>query len=291
MAADFAERRWSSADGLSLYARDYPAAARPARLPVICIHGLTRNSRDFEDVAPWIAASGRRVLALDVRGRGRSDRDPDPMHYQASVYARDVLALMDALGLKQAVFIGTSMGGLITMMLAAMRSRAVAGAVLNDVGPEIAKEGLARIASYAGKPATIRSWDDAAAYLKRSGAAVFPDFTEADWVTFARRSFLEDANNVPVLDYDPGIAAPFARRPHKSRSLIAWLLFCRLAWRRPVLLLRGELSDLLSIDTVSRMRRAAPSMNFTEVPRVGHAPLLNEPVAKGAIQSFLGKLP
>jgi pimeloyl-ACP methyl ester carboxylesterase len=289
--ADFVERRWRSADGLSLYARDYPAAAGAARLPVICIHGLTRNSRDFEDVAPWIAAAGRRVLAVDVRGRGRSDRATDPMHYQVPVYARDMLRLMDALGLKRAVFVGTSMGGLITMMLAAMRSRAVAGAVLNDVGPEIAKEGLTRIAGYAGRPVTINSWDDAIAYLKHTSAAAFPDFTESNWLMLARRGFREDVNNVPVLDYDPGIAITIAKRPPKSRSLIAWLLFHRLARRRPMLLLRGELSDLLSERTVSRMCRTATAMDFVEVPRVGHAPLLDEPAAQDAIQSFLSRLP
>lgn len=287
----FVERRWRSADGLSLFARDYPAAGGAARLPVICIHGLTRNSKDFEEVAPWIAARGRRVLAVDVRGRGRSDRALDPMHYRLPVYARDMLAMLDSLGISRAVFIGTSMGGLITMAVAALRLRAVAGAVLNDVGPEVAAEGLARIAGYAGKPVTIAGWDDAIAYLRRTSAAAFPDFAEADWLKLAARGFVEDANGRPVLDYDPRIAAPFAKKPPKRRSLVAWLLFRRLARRRPALLLRGEYSDLLSAGIARRMRRAAPAMDFAQVPRVGHAPLLSEAAAQVAIDAFLSKLP
>src|SRR5213075_2745189 len=136
----FSERRWTSADGLSLYARDYAGGDGEARLPVICLHGLTRNSKDFEDVAPVIAASGRRVIVPDVRGRGRSGYARDPASYEPKTYARDVLDLMDGLGIARAVFIGTSMGGLITMTVAALRSKAVAAVVLNDVGPAVAPQ-------------------------------------------------------------------------------------------------------------------------------------------------------
>src|SRR5215217_3459085 len=137
MTQTFADRRWTSADGLSLYARDYAPAGGVARLPVIAIHGLTRNAADFEAIAPLIAQSGRRVLAIDVRGRGRSDRAPDPMTYQPLTYAQDVLALLQQAGIERAVFLGTSMGGLITMALAAVRSKVIAGAIINDVGPEV----------------------------------------------------------------------------------------------------------------------------------------------------------
>ncbi|MDP2763239.1 MAG: alpha/beta fold hydrolase, partial [Brevundimonas sp.] len=158
MTQTFAERRWSSSDGLSLYARDYAAAPGPAKLPVIAIHGLTRNSADFDAIAPLIAQSGRRVLAVDIRGRGQSDRAPDPMTYQPLNYAQDVLALLRDLGIERAVFLGTSMGGLITMALAAVRSKVIAAAIINDVGPEVAKEGLARIAAYAGQAVEINNW-------------------------------------------------------------------------------------------------------------------------------------
>ncbi len=287
----FVERRWRSADGLSLYARDYPAGAGPARLPVICLHGLTRNAKDFADVAPWIAGQGRRVLVLDVRGRGRSDPSPDPMRYQPPVYARDVLALMDGLGIGRAVFVGTSMGGLITLLLASMRPRAVAGAVLNDVGPEIAREGLERIAAYAGKPFEAADWAAAADYLASNSGAAFPDFGPDDWRVFARQWFREDEAGRPALDYDLSIAVPLKARPPKRRSLLAWLLFIRLARGRPTLLLRGALSDLLSAKTVVGMRRAAPDMVVAEVPRVGHAPLLTEPAARQALAAFLERVP
>ncbi|RJF90579.1 alpha/beta fold hydrolase [Sphingomonas cavernae] len=289
--ADFVERRWRSADGLSLHARDYAAAAGEARLPVICIHGLTRNARDFEAVAPWVAAQGRRVLAVDIRGRGRSDPDPDPMNYKPLTYARDMLAMMDSLGIARAVFVGTSMGGLITLMVAGLRLRAIGGAVLNDVGPEVAQEGLDRIAAYAGKPVDIRNWDDAVAYLTRTMGPAFPDLDEARWHALARRSFVEGSDGVPRLDYDPAIARPFSSKPPPRQSYIAGLLFRRLARRRPTLLLRGELSDLLSAEIAARMRRAAPTMHYAEVPHVGHAPLLEEPAARAAIEAFLAKLP
>ncbi|MGV3480083.1 MAG: alpha/beta fold hydrolase [Sphingobium sp.] len=289
--ADFAERRWRSGDGLSLYARDYAAAAGPARLPVICIHGLTRNSKDFAQLAPWIAGQGRRVLAVDVRGRGRSDRSPDPMRYRPAIYARDMFALMDALGMARAVFVGTSMGGLIAMTAAMIRPRAVAGMILNDVGPEIAQQGVDRIAGYAGKPATIENWDDAVAYLKRTSAAAFPDFTDAEWRAVADRSFVEDETGKPVLDYDPDIAISFSKRPPPRRIPFGWLLFRHIARRRPMLLLRGALSDLISTEIAARMRRTAPHMAFAEVPGVGHAPWLDEPVARDAIGRFLETAP
>ncbi len=140
----FVDRRWTSPEGLNLHARDYAPAAGPARPPVVAVHGLTRNSADFEAIAPLLAQSGRRVLAVDVRGRGLSDRAPDPMTYTPDVYARDILALMDQAAIDRAVFVGTSMGGLITMALTTMRPKAVVAAILNDIGPEVAPEGLAR---------------------------------------------------------------------------------------------------------------------------------------------------
>ena len=166
--AGFAEQRWSSPDGLSLYARDYAASGGGARLPVVCLHGLTRNAKDFEAVAPRIAALGRRVIVPDVRGRGLSARDPNPANYHPKVYARDVAGLLDALGIPRAIFLGTSMGGIITMALAAARPKLIAASILNDVGPEIASEGVARILGYAGKGTRIGSWQDAADYLRRT---------------------------------------------------------------------------------------------------------------------------
>ena len=289
--AEFKERRWSAPDGVPLFARDYPAADGASRLPVICIHGLTRNSRDFEELAPLLAASGRRVLAVDVRGRGQSGRSAEPMRYQLPVYARDMLALLDALGIARAHFIGTSMGGLITMMLAGRRSRAVASAILNDVGPEIDPAGIARIAGYAGQPVTIETWDDVIAHFKRTSAVAFPNLSDDDWRMLAERACIVDEQGRPVLDYDSSIAVPIMAKPLPRRSLLAWLLFLWLARSRPTLLIRGELPDLLSQPIAAKMRRAAPRMAYAEVVGVGHAPLLSEDAARHAILEFLKAMP
>ena len=282
----FTDRRWTS-DELSLYARDYAGAEGAARLPVIAIHGLTRNSADFGTVAPLIAATGRRVLALDVRGRGRSDRAADPMTYQPPVYAKDVLALLDQAGVGRAVFLGTSMGGLITMALTAMAPDRVAAAILNDIGPEVAPEGLARIASYTGQTVEIRSWDDAADYARRTNGAALPHYGPDDWLAFARRVFREGPDGVPVLDYDPDITVPMRAAGKDALVPDLWPAFRHLAEGRKLLLVRGATSDLLSSDIAGRMREAAPEMKFVEVPGVGHAPMLDEPAARDAILDFL----
>jgi pimeloyl-ACP methyl ester carboxylesterase len=282
----FEERRWVSRDGLSLFARDYAGASGPARLPVICLHGLTRNSRDFEDVAPTIAQSGRRVIVPDVRGRGQSDRDPDPSRYVPATYVADVLEMMDRLGIWRAVFVGTSMGGIVTMMLAGMQSGAVASAVLNDVGPEIAPEGIARIKGYVGGQVAIGSWDDAADYMASINRTAFPDYGDEEWRRFARRTF-RDGPAGPVLDYDPAISKALTQGRYKAPGFLAWSLFRRMARRRPTLVVRGELSDLLSPAIAARMKRQAPGLTLVEVAGVGHAPMLDEPEAERALQDFL----
>jgi pimeloyl-ACP methyl ester carboxylesterase len=290
MAAAYVERRWKSPDGLDLFARDYAPGPGPARPPVIAIHGLTRNSADFEAIAPLLAQSGRRVLAVDVRGRGLSDRAPDPMTYRPDVYAADVLALMDQAAVGRAVFMGTSMGGLITMALTALRPKAVVAAILNDIGPEVAPEGLARIAAYSGQPVEIDSWADAAAYAKRINAVAFPHYSDADWDAFARRIFRQGPDGEIGLDYDPDISVPIRAAGAKALVPNLWPMFRRLARNRPTLLVRGGVSDLLSADIAARMRKAAPDMAYVEVPGIGHAPMLDEPEAKAAIFEFLAEL-
>jgi pimeloyl-ACP methyl ester carboxylesterase len=282
------ERWWQSSDGLRLFARDYRAASGPARLPVICLHGLTRNSKDFEEVAPRIARTGRRVLAVDVRGRGLSAWDPNPEHYVPKTYARDVLALMESLGIARAVFLGTSMGGIITMALAALRSRAIAAAILNDVGPVVSPAGIERIRSYAGRKVEIADWAEAVDYVRRVNGLAFPDYIEADWQRVARRTF-RDVAGVPMLDYDSQIMTPFAKGRYKAPRLLGWLLFRRLARHRPTLLVHGELSDLLSPAIVARMRSHAPRLEYAEVKGVGHAPMLTEPEAWRALETFLSR--
>ena len=291
MTANFVERRWKSADGLDLSARDYAAVAGQAKLPVIAIHGLTRNAADFEDIAPQLALAGRRVLAVDVRGRGRSDRATDPMTYQPATYAQDVLGLLSVLGIERAVFVGTSMGGLITMAIAAIRSKVVAGAILNDIGPEVSPVGLGRIAGYAGQQVEIHSWADAAAHARRLNEIAFPHYTDADWDAFARRTFRLGTEGTPVPDYDPDIAVPIRAAGAKALVPNLWPMFGRLTRGRQVLLIRGETSDLLSPEIVAKMRKRAPKMDYIEVPGVGHAPMLDEPAVKEALFPFLSELP
>ncbi len=285
--AAYAERRWKSSDCLDLFARDYAPGSGVARPPIIAIHGLTRNSADFGALAPLLAQSGRRVLAIDVRGRGLSDRAPDPMTYRPEVYAADVLALMEQAAIDRAVFVGTSMGGLITMALTALRPKAVVAAILNDIGPEVASEGLARIAAYSGQPVEIGSWADAAAYAKRINAVAFPHYSDADWDAFARRIFRQQPDGEIGLDYDPDISVPIRAAGAKALVPNLWPMFRRLAKTKPTLLVRGGTSDLLSAAIADKMRRAAPAMAYVEVPAVGHAPMLDEPEAKAAIFEFL----
>ena len=286
----FIERRWTSRDGLDLYARDYPATGMERGLPVVCLHGLTRNSRDFEELAPLIARLGRRVIAADVRGRGQSAHDPDPRHYHPRVYARDVADMLDGLGIDRAVFIGTSMGALITMALTAVRTRAIAGAVLNDAGPEVSPDGIARILGYAGKGHPVRDWAGAVEYARRTNGTAFPDLSDADWAKVARRMF-RDASGGPTLDYDPAIAAVIGKPPSRLAGWIARMLFKRLARRAPLLLIRGSNSDIITADIAARMRKMAPAMQQVDVPGVGHAPMLDEPVAVDAITRFLRTVP
>lgn len=289
-SSSFQERRWTSRNGLSLYARDYPAAGAPSGLPVICLHGLTRNSKDFEDIAPLIASWGRRVVVPDVRGRGRSGYDPNPNNYQPKRYARDMVEMMAEFDIPRAVFLGTSMGGIITLTLMAIRPKAIAAAILNDVGPAIAPEGIARILSYAGKPAEIRDWDDATDYVRRTNGIAFAHYGDADWLRIARRTFKQGKSG-PELDYDPAIGVSLSKPIPRSAVWIAGLLFRLLARRRPTMLIRGGVSDIISAEIADRMQRMAPAMKRVDVPGVGHAPMLDEPEAVDAIRNFLRTVP
>jgi pimeloyl-ACP methyl ester carboxylesterase len=268
---------------------------------VICIHGLTRNARDFEDLAPRIAATGRRVLAVDVRGRGLSARDPNPMNYHPGTYAADVVSLLAAAGIEKAVFVGTSMGGLITLVLASFKPEAIAAAVLNDVGPELSPVGLARIAGYTGAASRFEAWTDAVAYAKAINETAFPAYGPEDWDVFARRLF-DEADGGFMLAYDPDIAAPIKAAAEAQKAAQdaggqalappdMYPLFRALAKDRPLLLVRGGISDLVDAGIAERMKAAAPSMAYAEVPGVGHAPMLTEPEAWAAIENLLDEAP
>lgn len=283
------ELTWRSADGLNLFGRDYPGEA--GKLPVFCIPGLTRNSRDFEEVAPWISSMGRRVIAVDLRGRGRSDRDPNPSGYIPLTYAADIVALMDKLSLPRALFVGTSLGGIVTMTLAGKHLERIGGAVLNDVGPVIAKAGIARISSYAGKTPAVKSWADAVAYARQTGGVAFPRWTEVEWSVFVRRIFKEGPDGAPVLECDPKVFRPMNPMVVWLMTPLVWGMFRKLATERPTLLVRGAISDVLDVATAARMRREAPGMAFVEVDDVGHAPTLSEPKSKDALARFFSEAP
>jgi pimeloyl-ACP methyl ester carboxylesterase len=281
---------WRSRDGLNLHAADYAPTAQPAGLPIICVPGLTRNCRDFSDFAPWAAHLGHRVLAVSLRGRGLSDRDPKPRRYRPTTYARDVIGLLDAAGIDRAIFVGTSLGGLVTMEAAKQANGRVAAAILNDIGPTVDKTGLARIASYAGTAAPVTDWQSAAAHCKHINGIAFPDFEDENWQRLARWTFREGPDGNPVIDYDHAIFRPV---PAWALGIMEWLLwrqFRHLAKRRPVLAIRGGLSDILSSETLTAMRDTSPTVSTVEVPRVGHAPTLSEPEAHQAIRAFLARI-
>jgi pimeloyl-ACP methyl ester carboxylesterase len=280
---------WTSDDGLKLHARDYAPVGTVSGPPVICIHGLTRNARDFENLAPRLAALGRRVLVADVRGRGLSARDPQPLNYHPGTYAADVVALLDAAGIDRAVFIGTSMGGLITMVLTALQPQRIAAAVLNDVGPELSSVGLARIGGYVGAAGRFPDWAAATAYARSINEAAFPAYADSDWRTFAARLFDQAADGSLSLAYDPDIAAPFRAADPSAPAPDMYPLFRALAKDRPLLLVRGGISDLIDGPIVERMRQAAPDMAYAEVPGVGHAPMLTEPEAWAAIEALVAR--
>ncbi len=278
---------WSSADSLALYAKSYGPASAP--LTVLCIHGLTRNHKDFE---PMIAAlPGRyRFIAVDVRGRGRSAHDPEHKNYSPAIYAKDMGLLLDKLGMQRVALIGTSMGGLISLMMMRRMPKRIAGVVLNDVGPVVEKTGIARIAGYAGKVQPVTDWESAAAAVKTIQGQAFPDMPEERWMDFARRTYKQLPSGQVVLDYDPNIARSLGKvKPGPLTNFALWRLFGGLK-KAPLLVVRGAMSDILSDKTAQEMVRRHSDARLATVPRIGHAPILDEPEAVSAISDFLARL-
>lgn len=283
--APFTSRYYTSFDGLKLHYRDYTGPA-DAPFTIICIPGLTRNARDFEDLAPHLARTYR-VLCVELRGRGQSEYAKDPATYVPPTYIRDIDALITALGVSQVALIGTSLGGIISMILGGVVPYKLLGVVLNDIGPELDPAGLARIASYVGKSKPITTWDEAAAAVEALDRVVFPGYTAADWQRMARRRFRQEENGAFRPDYDLNISKPFSG---SAAAVNLWPFF--LAMREiPVLSIRGETSDLFSPEIFARMKREMPALTQVIVPRHGHAPYLDEPEALQAIDAFLKGLP
>lgn len=274
-----------SHDGLSLFYRDYGDAASAAT-PVICLPGLTRNSRDFTDLATHLSAS-RRVITPDLRGRGFSDYDPNYKNYMPANYVVDTFALLAELGIDKVIWIGTSLGGLMGFVAAALKPELLAGVVLNDVGPIVAEEGLDRIRAYTGKLPAVTNWDDAIAQAKQVYGHSLPDIPDERWPVLVKNSYREDENGVPRLDMDPKIGD--AVREAATPEGDPWTLWDRMA-DIPTLAIRGAHSDILDEPTFDEMARRKPDLIRVTVPNRGHVPLLDEPEALEAIDAFIAGL-
>ena len=280
--SEFTDHFFQTQEGLRLYARDY---AGPDDAPVVlCLHGLTRNSRDFQELAPALSEHFR-VLVPEQRGRGRSDYDDDVSRYALLQYVEDMRSLLSDLGVERVAIVGTSMGGLMTFALNALHPGLVTHAVINDIGPEIAEVGLNRIKSYVGAVGPFADWDEATAYLKSASVDIFPDWRDPQWAGFARQCYIEHDGQV-IIDYDPRIAEPLTAESNDTEAETLWSLFAAVA-AVPALLRRGELTDLLTESCVAKMREVHPDMAVLPVPRVGHAPMLNESGVTEAIREFL----
>lgn len=284
-ACVWADRFWTSRDGLKLHYRDY--AGRADRPPVLCLPGLTRNARDFEALAARLAGDWR-VLCPDLRGRGDSAYAKDSASYNPLQYVEDLAALFEEAQLGPVVAIGTSLGGLLTMILAITGAQRLAGVVLNDVGPVIEAAGLERIRGYVGQARSFPTWMHAARALEESQGPAFPDFEIADWLAMAKRCMVVGGNGRIVFDYDMKIAEPFSQ-PGGEAGVDMWPGVDALKGL-PVLVLRGELSDVFSGATQAEMIARLPGSEGVTVPRVGHAPTLDEPEAVAAIERLLAKV-
>lgn len=273
---------FTARDGLRLYARHYPAPAS-VRRPVLCLAGLTRNSRDFHHLATHLAHDDRDVYALDSRGRGRSEHDRDWRNYSLLVELNDALDLMAMRGLYGAAIVGTSRGGLIAMLMAVLRPGAMAAVVLNDIGPVIEREGLARIVAYVGRIPLPASWEEAARLVHEMNRRQFTAVPAEDWAEQARAWFIDD-NGYPTLGYDPNISRAFSLMDGPMPEL--WPQFGALA-HVPVLAIRGENSDVLSAKTLESMRARHPRLETFTVPGQGHAPLLKDAPTVAAVAAFL----
>lgn len=281
MQDDDTGRHYTSHDGLQLFYRDF-GADKPGT-PIVCLPGLTRNSRDFEDLAHRLS-DRRRVLAPDLRGRGFSAYDTNWRNYHPSTYLRDVLTLLDTLGIEKVIVVGTSLGGLIVMAIAEHDSNRLAGVVINDIGPEIAPEGLARIQAYTGRLPAVGNWPEAIAQTKDIYGQWLPGLSDEDWEKMARRAYREGDDGTPRLDMDPNIGN--AVRAVGPQLGDPWQRFDALR-DVPAVLLHGELSDILSVDIVARMKERKPDLVTVNVPNRGHVPLLDEPECITAIEQLI----
>ena len=281
--AQYQDGYWWSNDGLRLHYRDYPG--RDHRPPILCIPGLTRNARDFEDVAARLSPDWR-VICVDLRGRGESAYAKDSMSYAPLTYLQDLEALIAELKLSQFVAFGTSLGGIMTMLLAVTGPGRVAGALINDIGPDIQTGGLDRIRSVVGKSQSFPTWVHASRWISEVQGHVFPNFGLTEWLAMAKRTCRLTPRGRVVPDYDMRIADPM-KLPTEAADL--WPAY-RATGDVPVTILRGSLSDILTDATAKRMVKELPKARLVTVKKVGHAPALDEPESVKAIDALLASI-
>lgn len=290
-ALGFREHFFSAEDGLILYAREY-GVHRPGVLPVVCLAGLTRNCRDFDPLARLLAedaAHPRQVFTLDYRGRGKSDHDRSWRNYNALTEARDVGTALTVLGIESAAFIGTSRGVIVIMMLAGIRPGAIAAAVFNDSGPVIDGAGLARIRTQLREMPRPRDLAEAVALQKQALGKQFPALSEEDWQRQTRALYREDKGQL-VPDYDRKLLKTLEAIDFSQPLATFWPQWRGLD-RVPLMILRGETSDVLSAESVEAMCEGRTS--FTETVTIegqGHPPLLEAGSLPQRIRAFLAKV-
>lgn len=281
----YADGYWWSNDSLRLHYRDYDGPGD--RPPILCLPGLTRNACDFAALAERLAPEWR-VIALDFRGRGESGYAKDPMTYVPLTYVQDVERLLAELNLSRFILFGTSLGGIVSMLLAATGPERIAGVLLNDIGPVIEPDGLARIRSFVGRAGSWPTWVHAARALGESNAAIYPNYKLEDWLAMAKRLYRLTAQGRVVPDYDKAIAEPF-RLPGGEAGVDLWPAYKALK-DSPLLIVRGETSDILSAETATEMQARLPNATLVTVAGVGHAPTLDEPEAITAIDQLLARI-
>lgn len=286
-AEGYTEHYFHAQDDLRLYYRDY-GDRRSTRTALLCLPGLTRNAKDFHDFAQQQSAS-RRVICFDFRGRGRSACDPEPANYQPAVYLSDLQHLLAVTHLNRVIVLGTSMGGIMAMAMAAAMPTVLAGVILNDVGPDVSETGRQRIAGYIGNPIYAPDYEAAMATLQKTYAPAYPKLGRDAWMRITRATFTEDTTRGGLrLDYDLSITMALREQARQPLPDL-WPLF-RALCHVPVLALRGALSDILTADTLIRMKREHAGMTAVTIPDVGHVPQLDEPEAAVAIDAFLAAL-
>jgi len=281
---DYTDNYFTNPDGLKQYFRDYNTAGDDAPV-VLCMPGLTRNSKDYEGVAPHLAKSCR-LICIEMRGRGNSDWDPDPSRYRPDVYVADTMALLAHLGVSEVIGFGTSLGGLMAIMMAAMHPGTMKGMIINDIGPEIDPAGIRRIKSYVGKGNPPKDWEQAIAAVKFVNADVYPNFTEAEWDWFTRKLY-DEVDGKLQAQYDPAISQNFEANDDQAAPNL-WPIF-DLIKGVPMVVLRGERSDILSAETLEKMAIRHPDLVPVTVPDKGHVPLMTEPECLGAIDPLIAR--